>query len=302
MALFANIHGTDIDAMWRIFLTSSSNDVASQSMKDLLTVYTSAPTSSSDPGAKKATLKGAGKACLSASEKSFVQRIFDCLVQVKKGLEAGNPTSQRSAERCLRILNAAFGQDTVAIGDGTALSEMSTVDSAAQALACVPHGMRGQACYRTINILGRYTSPQSNSFNSVGIGPVQPHLAVHSDAAPAPVSKLPSSEKILLQVHPLETLLFVKHKVSQQFKHPVDRIKALSISGRTGGKSTSLEMPAPSNLNIIPEDTTVTDLGITDGCEIMFLLAGNPLPLSNNVLPRRVNSNQKPFIDLIRGE
>ena len=51
-------------------------------------------------------------------------------------------------------------------------------------------------------------------------------------------------------------------------------------------------MPAPSNLNIIPEDTTVTDLGITDGCEVMFLLAGTNF---RQFIPRRESNKTTHF-------
>ena len=40
----------------------------------------------------------------------FSHRIFDCLVQVEEGLRRVDRSSERSAERCVRILSAAIEQ------------------------------------------------------------------------------------------------------------------------------------------------------------------------------------------------
>jgi hypothetical protein len=98
-----------------------------------------------------------------------------------------NKPSERSAERCLRILNVAFGQETVGFGDATSIPDMSMVESAAEEI-------------------GPPTSPTS--------------LLV----------KASSTETFLLNLHPLETLFSIKYKVSQHFKHPADRIKAIEPS------------------------------------------------------------------------
>jgi len=301
----ADLNGPDIDAMWRVFLTSGNSNVASQAMKDLLAVYRSmSPQTSSSVGtaSNSNVLKFTGEPRIGASERSLLERIFECLVQVKKRLEAGDLASERSAERCLRILNAAFGQETVGFGDATSIPDMSMVESAADALACVPHGVKGQACYRTVNILGKHTPQQHHSVNLGASMSSQPNTALQDDligpsTSPASLAmKTPSTEKFLLNLHPLETLFSIKYKVAQHFNHPADRIKAITISGRSIGKTNPGEVPSPSNLNIVPEDTTVAELGITDGCDIMFLLASNPLPGTSNP-PRRV-STRKPYVDL----
>ena len=303
------IEGPDIDALWRICLTSGHDAVATQSMRDLLYVYASAspeqPVSAWNKvgeieSPRPAGLIKAASSRLSDTEEAFIKRIFECLVQVRLGLDAGDPSSDRAAERCLRILNSAVGQEDQSLGavgnNATHAAslpalDMSTVSTLSEALACVPHGLRGQTSYMTISVFGKRT-PQQNQSNN---GPVP-----NRDEEVSSVSsvKLPSTIRFPLSIHPLETLFSMKSKVAEYANHPVGRVKAISINGRQTKNAS--EMGASTNLNVVAEDTTASQLGITDGCEVMFLLAGQPLPSSGNNSPKKIQSKRRACFDLAK--
>jgi hypothetical protein len=303
----SSIAGSDIDALWRICLTSGDEMVASESMRDLLFVFANASpeqaiawSKPASDGHRPGTLAKAASSRLSDTEETFIKRIFECLLQVRQGLEAGDPSSDRAAERSLRILNSAVGQEDFKAASGSSDSrmshqstipvmDMSTVNTATEALGCVPHGLRGQSSYLTISVVGKRTSQTPHS--NMGAEP-------HDEVTHAPTVKLPSTVRFPLNVHPLETLLSVKAKVAEHSNHHVGRVKAISINGRQaknmpeGGLST--------NLNVVPESTTVSQLGVTDGCEIMFLLAGQPLPTNNNNQSKKVQSKRRACLDLAK--
>ena len=120
-------------------MSAGESEVASRAMKDLLAVYSgedSPPVSSyanvasTDMITSKQTSIEVPSLTQTDTEEDFLRRIFECLVEVKKGLEAGDKTSERSSERCLRILNAAVGQNNGQIGSG--LSSSFSMDSLVQ--------------------------------------------------------------------------------------------------------------------------------------------------------------------------
>ncbi|GAF88651.1 unnamed protein product, partial [marine sediment metagenome] len=102
--------GPALDALWRICLVAGDDHVASQAMKDLLNVYSAMSENKrqNEVAASNAwTKKNAVPELALDPKESFSHKIFDCLTQVKLGLQRGDALSVRSAERCIRILNAA---------------------------------------------------------------------------------------------------------------------------------------------------------------------------------------------------
>eukprot|EP00567_Pseudictyota_dubia_P007508 CAMPEP_0197442408 /NCGR_PEP_ID=MMETSP1175-20131217/8425_1 /TAXON_ID=1003142 /ORGANISM="Triceratium dubium, Strain CCMP147" /LENGTH=3192 /DNA_ID=CAMNT_0042972873 /DNA_START=42 /DNA_END=9620 /DNA_ORIENTATION=- len=292
-------NGPALDALWRICLSAGNDDVASQAMKDLLVVYSAIaqrPAARSDLHTESADAVTQTE----RTEESFVRRIFQCLVKVKGGLESGDPSSERSAERCVRILNAAVGHSnggggkTSSSAIAATLEAISVSGNIAEVLRSVPHGMRGQGGYRTIGIMAK-RAPQTAVANSVGV----PQLSSTSTATQIGPGKLPSSERFSLNVHPLETLGSVKAKVAKHCNHDISLVKPLTVSGR--GVSYSLRSngePGQANLNQESEESVVAQLGITEGCEIVFLLASQKLPDHTPAPSAKLSSKKGHGLDL----
>jgi ubiquitin C-terminal hydrolase len=276
-----------LDALWRICLRSGNDAVATQAMKDLMAVYI-ANTTTIENNNNTNGWAGGGKALIGSaaepmqtdnSDESFGKRVFDCLANVKRGLEAGDASAELAAERCLRILNAAIGQ----IGTGGSSITPSTL----KRLACLPslsglrdtvnvlpHGMRGQACYRKVGVMAKRTAmhgqqgpqPQQQTFGG------RDESSTGSSNQPRNNS---TTMRFSLDVHPLETLLSVKSKVAAYCQCPLTSVKPISVSGRlagTGNRSQSSDSSQMS-LNVVPDDSVVDELGIVEGCEIVFVIA-----------------------------
>lgn len=248
-----------IDTLWRICLGAGNDAVASQAMKDLLAVYIAYGGENGWVGAKASDLMET-----EPSDDSFGRRVFDCLSTVKRGLDNKDASAGLAAERCLRILNAAIGQAglTSSISAST-LSRLATLPEEAQlreTVACLPHGMRGQACYRRINIMVKRTQ------NAQAAQGQQP-----SDRD----GRNPTTFRFSLDVHPLETLLSLKMKVASHCECTVSAVKPISVSGRLGGatRNSSGAEPTPLNLNVVPDDSVIDELGVAHGCEFVFLIA-----------------------------
>jgi hypothetical protein len=249
-----------IDTLWRICLGAGNDAVASQAMKDLLAVYIACGGENGWVGTKASDSMET-----EPSDDSFGRRVFDCLASVKRGLDNKEASAGLAAERCLRILNAAIGQAGLTSSiTASALSRLATLPEEAplrDTVACLPHGMRGQACYRRINIMVKRTQN------------------AQSAQAPQPVDrdgKIPSTFRFSLDVHPLETLLSLKMKVASQCECSISAVKPISVSGRLAGggaRNTAGTEPAPLNLNVVPDDSVVDELGVAEGCEIVFLVA-----------------------------
>jgi len=241
--------GPALDALWRICLYAGDDNVASQAMNDLLRVYCAfgeskrlSESNSTNAWTKRKTQQD----IVLDPEETFSFKIFDCLAQVKKGLQSSIALSVRSAERCVRILNAAVGHNPNSQANVSILVKAHSIDSIHEILEYVPHGFRGQGCYKTIIAVARRTGSHQSSTSR----------------------NLPQSERISIQMHPLETLHSLKTKVANACNHPPHLVRAISMNNNT------------KNLNIEPENAIVGDLGINQGSEIVFLLASNPFPES----------------------
>ncbi|KAL7528133.1 hypothetical protein ACHAXR_002283, partial [Thalassiosira sp. AJA248-18] len=203
------------DALWKICLSAGNDVVAKRAMSDLLAVYNN----NNNNGSSAATAEGgegimvgdppwpANDVILDAAaaeeekkqqqqqqeaaatttatknrDHQFTQRIFNCLVQVKEGLQRGDKSSERSAERCIRILSTAIeqchsmggsagavaerltglfqklqhggggGGEIMATATTTTVSPSSLVE---EYLNLVPHGMRGMYSCGTVTIIAR---------------------------------------------------------------------------------------------------------------------------------------------------
>ena len=238
-----------LDALWRVCLTAGDDAVASQAMHDLLGVYIGFLST-------RRTMQN-GQLLLFETEENFGERIFHCLERVKIDLDSHMPLVERSIERCMRILNAAIGQ---AESDGLTtiptlarLSALSNINfSLDDAIRCLPHGMRAQSCCRRIGVLAKRSSNQNTSnFDNASVRN-QPTV------------------KFSLDVHPLETLGTLKYKVALHCQCTLSAVKPVQINGRA--RISSID-PAHMSLTVVPEDTVMDELGVVQGCEIVFVIA-----------------------------
>ena len=279
--------GPALDALWRICLLSGENQVASQAMQDLLNVYNSLSMIQEKNNIPNAWNKtSATQEVIANTSESFTQRIFQCLRKVKLALSNNDALSEMSAERCIRILNAAVGHSTGG-GDATSSvisSEILNLIKSSTSLKCilrsVPHGLRGQACYRTIRIFAKRTPMQSHTITGASLSQVRDegHDASMRINSKIPKVQLPSTARFSLKVHPLEPLSCLKWKVSKFCNHQLNLVKPISVNGP--GRRPSGNDHSPSNLNVEADSTLISDIGITEGCEVVFLLANNPIPES----------------------
>ncbi len=250
--------GPALDALWRICLVAGDDHVAAQAMRDLLSVYSAMSENKrqNELAASNAwTKKNVVPELALDPKESFSHKIFDCLTQVKLGLRRGDFLSVRSAERCIRILNSAVGHN-VGIENSNSCSPAYAnpyrVDDVDALVDNIPHGYRGQGCYRTISAVAKRTGGQQSSRTQ----------------------NRPLTERFSIQIHPLETLNSLKTKVALACDYSVDLVKPISLDNNR------------RNLNVERESATVGDLGITEGSEVVFLLAANPFP-ENKTMPSK---------------
>jgi ubiquitin carboxyl-terminal hydrolase 9/24 len=254
-----------LDAMWRICLSAGNDAVASQAMQDLLQVYVSA---------LQAARRNPGTVTTEVDE-NFGVRMFQCLERVKVDLEARVPSAIRSMERCMRILNAAIGRvETEGLTTTPTLARLSALVASPSfctldaALRCLPHGMRAQSCCRRIGIMAR--RPQNQNAGNYD----------NTSSASSPRNQ--PTVKFSLDVHPLETLATVKRKVALHCQCSVSAVKPIQITGRSRGLAMD---PAHLSLTVVPEDTVMDELGVVQGCEMVFVLAERTLPNNMGVPP-----------------
>ena len=266
--------GPSLDALWRICLTAGYETVASQAMKDLLAVYAAMATVNrtqnawTDGNSMSSDMQ-------TGDEDDFGTRVFDCLVEVKRNLDAGDVSSERSAERCLRILNAAVGQES---GSGRSIASLAVSSltslgqecSLSDVIGVLPHGMRGQSCYRRIGIMAKRTA----SYGNAGQGNNLSSLPVGESSTRNPV------HRFSLDVHPLETLASIKSKVGKHCQCRVSSVKPISANGRLagGGNRSGAGEHTPMSLSVVPDESTVDQLGILSGCELVFVIADRQTP------------------------
>lgn len=276
-----------LNALWGICLHAGNDQVATQAMKDLLAVYTESnvPTVSySEAMARPGMSNNLSKASIE-SEDSFGRRVFEYLVQVEKDLKKGKASSERSAERCLRILNAAVGHTSDNANPGrmgptfAPLSHVDANSNSVDVLHSVQHGLRGQLYYRTISITAKRITPNSQPLNQ------------------SKIPKLPSTEFFSLEVHPFETIGSIKEKIATKCNHPQHLVKPISVGNRGGLNSDAGKINLNSNANVF-EDSTVAQLGITNGCEVTVILAHSPFPSNPNPGSVRMSTRESENQDL----
>jgi hypothetical protein len=257
-----------LDALWRICLDAGSDAVASQAMNDLLAVYIAYRPDSArwDVPSSSENVKPENP------YESFGKRVFECLANVKQGLDSMDPSAELAAERCLRILNAAIGETvsggSIASSTLGRLTSLSAVDGLRQTVEYLPHGMRGQACYRKVGILAKRT------MNILQGAPTQPSPGERDPGAvTANQTPGPSTFRFSLDVHPLETLQSIKARVAAYCQCPEASVKPITVNGRVlrnGNQGTGADL---TQLSLNVEDSVVDELGIVQGCEIVFALA-----------------------------
>jgi hypothetical protein len=238
-------------------------------MKDLLAVYAAMATVDKTHNAWSAgpPLSGSEQMQTDDSDENFGNRVFSCLAEVKKGLDAGDPSSERSAERCLRILNAAVGQDgssgrSITGSTVSLLSSLPINCTLSDAMKLLPHGMRGQSSYRRIGVMAKRTT------SHIANGPQQ-----MSDRESQGSPKQQTTVRFSLDVHPLATLGSLKLKVAHHCQCRVTSVKPISASGRLSGTGKGGEDSSQLSLNVVLDDSTVDQLGIAHGCEMVFVIA-----------------------------
>ena len=264
--------GSSLNALWRICLTTGDESVALIAMKDLLGVYSAAEALSRTNNAWSSGPPRAGaEAMQTDDDDDFGARVFECLQKVKRGLDVRDPAAERSAERCLRILNAAVGQEgnsgrSVTMSAIDALNSLPKEYTLSDVVGRLPHGMRGQSGYRRIGIMAKRT-------------------AIHAQAQDGQTVRQASPMRFSIDVHPLETLGSVKSKVAQHCQCRVSSVKPITASGRLAGTGNrdSAGDSSQMSFNNVPNDSTVDQLGIAHGCEMVFVLADRqsqaPIPV-----------------------
>jgi len=246
--------GPALDALWRICLAAGDDEVANHAMRDLLHVYSqmSQMLNQNEAAAQNAWSKKNVVQIEDQKGESFAQKIFDCLKEVKVNLQKCDELSMRSAERCVRILNAAVGQSAGSESQSASCSplvhsKIRSTKSIDGLVDIVPHGCRGQRCYKMISVVAKRAGGHQSSQSR----------------------RLPQTERFSIQIHPFETLSSLKRKVSTACRHQLHLVKPITLDGKR-------------NLNVEVESTFLGDLNISEGSEIVFLLAANPFPENKN--------------------
>jgi hypothetical protein len=267
-----------LNTLWRICLDAGNDIVATQAMKDLLAVYSAYSVDSGwvNSGAPDDQMQ------TEAPDERFGKRVFDCLANVRRGLDKKDPSAELAAERCLRILNAAIGQGgtagSITSSTLTRLTSLSSSDGLRETVKYLPHGMRGQACYRKVGVMAKRTPSQTAA-------QTQQSFPDRDTTGPnANQARNPSTFRFSLDVHPLETLLSIKQKVATFCQCPLTSVKPISVSGRLAGNGN--RSPAGDStqlsLNVVPDDSVVDELGIVQGCEMVFVIAERQMQQNSN--------------------
>ena len=274
-----------LDTLWRICLGAGNDAVASQAMKDLLAVYVAY---SVDNGWAESASSEQMQA--ESPDESFGKRVFACLASVKQGLDNKDPSAELAAQRCLRILNAAIGQGgssaSITFSTLTRLTSLSPSDGLSETVKYLPHGMRGQACYRKIGIMAKRTPNQS--------GPQPQQAYPDRDVVGSNTNQGRNSTfRFSLDVHPLETLLSIKTKVATFCQCPLSSVKPISVSGRlaSAGNRSPTGDATQLSLNVVPDDSVVDELAIVQGCEMVFVIAERQMQQNNNATSAKASRN-----------
>ena len=233
ISLDSAIKDRAIDALWRICISAGNEDVATNAMNDLLSLYIQSnsvqPTETNEAMINQNQIK---------SGDLFSKKIFGCLVHVKKESQRENNSSLRSAERCIKILKRAF--DSSALGGGVSavaerLRRTNGNDFNAY-LNKIPHGLRGVSSCITVSVVTKKTGGVSHRFS--------------------------------MEIHLLQSIGSIKSNVAKRCDNDVDMMKLSGITGRSGNHGR----PPQQNFNVFPDTAIAADLGISEGNELIFIL------------------------------
>ncbi len=210
---------------------------------------------------------------------------------MKEGLSARNRLSERSAERCIRILSTAVDQCHSLGGSVGAVAErLNTMFQMQQQgglasslppfveeyLNLFPHGLRGVYSCNTVSILARGTSR--------GFG--NNHGCPSNDSGESsPRNTSTQVERFSLEIHPLQTLASIKSQIAAYCKHDETMIKLNNMTGQRRIANSNVE----PRISIMPDTTLAADLGIMEGSEIIALLSDKVV--TNNPMGNSGNSN-----------
>jgi ubiquitin carboxyl-terminal hydrolase 9/24 len=271
----AEVKRVALDALWRVCLSVEKDWVASQARRDLLQVYVSE---------RAKTVVSVVEKRNNPLEKyeSFGDRVFEVLAKVKRDIENKETSCRRSAQRSLRILNAAIGQvedDGYSMATSTLLRLSMLLDNTSldEAVGCLPHGMRGEACCRRIGVVVKRTQTQAQLLERG-----QPLNESEGDGP-----RHASVVKFSLNVHPLETLASVKQRVSLSCHCSYSAVKPIQINGRGCVANRSSPESPQMSLNSIPEDSVMDEIGIVHGCEMIFVIADRPTQSNGSIPPQK---------------
>ncbi|GMH86528.1 hypothetical protein TrVE_jg4673 [Triparma verrucosa] len=219
-----------LDSLWQIALTASSTDVVSEANSDLLQVYTQE-----------------GK---SDSADAFVSRVFSYLSSSKG--------SKLTISRCVQLLCGAVrcGEESQYESITYALATMDSTNCRG-VFNSVPHVLRSAACTAPVNIVVKRLPGGGGSHSRDSVATGAP--------APAPSTKV-TKEVFQLQLHPLETLDSIRHKVAMAISCHVKFVKPITVSGKRSKENEQL-----TTLSQLSYSTTVSELSLCEGSELTFL-------------------------------
>lgn len=263
------------DALWRIYLTVTNEEVASLAMKDILQLYVDEEKQRRLVGSTVADTMSTDE-----NDESFGSRVLNFLKTSRERLKSGDSTAEIRCLRCLRLLSAAIGHSDdsspfITTSTLNRLAELPPSSSLEEVLRVMPHGLRGKGCCVRIGIVIKRPQGQSSS-----------------NAQPRP----PSTLKVSLDIHPLETMASIKTKVAASCRCHYSSVRPIQITGRSSKGALSVE-GANLNLGTLPEDTVMDELGVVEGCEMVFVVADRPS--STTPTPRLFPRDMQPFY---RGE
>jgi len=153
--------------------------------------------------------------------------------------------------------------------------------------------MRGQACYRKISVMAKRTHTQQGGTTQTSLGDRE------NAAGAANQPRAPSTFRFQLDVHPLETLQSIKAKVAAFCQCPEVSVKPISANGRVVRNGSQAPDSSQLSLNVVPDDSVVDELGIVQGCEMVFVLADSPMQSAANTnVTKNRNINTRDLSDI----
>ena len=262
-----------LDTLWRICLVTGNDTVATSAMNDLLNIYIGYTvdhnfgTSNNKNNNSNDNLSSEPMQTESSTDDSFGKRVFDCLSKVKKSLDRKDPSAELAAERCLRILNTAIGQDgssgSITISTLNRISRLTPRDGLSRIIKCLPNGMRGQACYRKVAVVAKRSSQTQN------------HNGQHYTHQERDQSNSREG-RFTIDVHPLETIYSIKCKIASYCQCSIASIRLVNALGRVSSSATRKQTGpdgSTSAMPTVPDDSVADEIGLVQGCEIVVMIS-----------------------------